>query len=174
MICWRRLAKAPRPAYRSGMSEPASINQKIVEGLYSEALILSDEVRATFALAGRLEQAAAHDDDARVALSCEALRTTTRMMHAVAWLLNHRAFFMGELSQYQLQRYGRLADFPESDPQRMALIDTETRELILATERFHARIKRLDNSWREAASPQPSLPETVARLRARVAQLGRA
>jgi regulator of CtrA degradation len=83
-----------------------------VEGLYCEALVLSDEVRAAFDLSGRIEDTGTHED-ARIALSCEALRTTTRMMHAVAWLLNHRAYFMGELSEFQLRRYGRLApDFP--------------------------------------------------------------
>ena len=146
------------------MGKPASINPRIIEGLYCEALVLSDEVRAAFALSGRLD-AAANEDEASVALSCEGLRTTTRMMHAVAWLLNHRAFFAGELSEFQLRRHGRLADFPESEAHRMALIDAETRELILATERFHARLKRLDNGWRER---QPAASSAIAALRERL------
>ena len=125
------------------MAKPASINPRIIEGLYCEALVLSDDVRAAFALSGRLD-AAGEEDEARVALSCEALRTTTRMMHAVAWLLNHRAFFAGELSEFQLRRYGKLADFPESEAERMALLDAETRELIQATERFHAGMDAWD------------------------------
>jgi regulator of CtrA degradation len=57
------------------------------------------------------------------------------MMHAVAWLLNHRAYFMGELSEFQLRRYGRLApDFPAADPDRMALLSPKIRTLIAATE----------------------------------------
>ena len=71
------------------MSEPARMNSHIVEKLYCEALVLSDEVRSAFALSGRMEDAGTQEDLARVALSCEALRTTTRMMHATAWLLNH-------------------------------------------------------------------------------------
>ena len=138
------------------MASPASINPRIIEGLYCEALVLSDDVRAAFALSGRLNPVPAGEDEARVAMSCEALRTTTRMMHAVAWLLNHRAFFAGELSEFQLRRHGRLADFPESEPHRMALIDAETRDLILATERFHARHKRHDNGWREREAGAPS------------------
>ena len=77
------------------MAQTASINPRIIEGLYCEALVLSDEVRACFDLSGRTDEAAADEDLARVALSCEALRTTTRMMHAIAWLLNHRAYFRG-------------------------------------------------------------------------------
>ncbi len=148
------------------MESPANINPRIVEGLYSEALILSDEVRLTFALSGRLETMAA-EDEARIALSCEALRTTTRMMHSVAWLLNHRAFFNGELSEFQLHRYGRLVDFPESEPDRLMLLDLPTRDLIRATERFHARLKRIDASWRERDQRGPS---AIAALRERLAR----
>ena len=147
------------------MSEPATINPRIIEGLYSEALVLSDEVRAAFDLSGRIETAGAEEDLARIALSCEALRTTTRMMHAIAWLLNHRAYFNGELSEFQLRRHGKLADFPGSDQRRIMLLPLETRELILATERFHARLKRIDNGWRERDARAPS---AVARLRERL------
>ncbi len=149
----------------STMGKPASINPRIIEGLYCEALVLSDEVRVTFALSGRIDDTAAEEDEARIALSCEALRTTTRMMHAVAWLLNHRAFFMGELSEFQLRRYGKLADFPDSDPQRLALLPAATRELVQATERFHARLKRIDNGWRERDANAPS---AIAALRQRL------
>ncbi len=148
------------------MGKPASINPRIIEGLYCEALVLSDDVRAVFALSGRLD-AVGEEDAARIALSCEALRTTTRMMHALAWLLNHRAFFSGELSEFQLHRYGKLAEFPESDPHRLALLDQPTRELATATERFHARLKRLDNGWRVRANDEPS---AIAALRERLGQ----
>ena len=148
------------------MGKPASINPRIIEGLYCEALALSDDVRMAFAWSGQMD-AAGEDDAAQVALSCEALRTTTRMMHALAWLLNHRAFFSGELSEFQLRRYGKLAVFYESDPHRLALLDQPTRELAQATERFHARLKRLDDGWRLRASDEPS---AIAALRERLGQ----
>jgi regulator of CtrA degradation len=155
------------------MSKPATINPRIVEGLYCEALVLSDEVRAAFDLSGRIDRSLPNDgeeDVIRVALSCEALRTTTRMMHSVAWLLNHRAFFAGELSEFQLRRHGALADFPNSDPARVALLTPPVRELIAATERFHARLRRLDNGWRER---EDSAPGAVARLRERLGAMAR-
>ena len=148
------------------MAQTASINPRIIEGLYCEALVLSDEVRATFDLSGRTDEAAADEDLARVALSCEALRTTTRMMHAIAWLLNHRAYFRGELSEFQLRRHGRLAtDFPEADPSRLELLDPKVRELIRATERFYARLVRLENGWRNRDTQVPS---AIASLRERL------
>jgi len=150
------------------MAEPATINPRIIEGLYCEALVLSDDVRHRFALSGRMEQAGEDEDLARVALSCEGLRATTRMMHALAWLLNHRAYFMGELSEFQLRRYGRMtADAGRSDPDQLRLLDGETRELVAATERFYARLQRLDRSWRQQESQGPS---AIARLRERLGQ----
>lgn len=153
------------------MGSPANINPRIVEGLYSEALVLSDEVRMTFTLSGRIEALVDGQEEARVALSCEALRATTRMMHSLAWLLNHRAFFKGELTEFQLQRYGKLADSPESDPDRLALLDAETRNLIRATEQFHARLKRIDAGWRNRDRKAPS---AIAALRERLARSARA
>lgn len=152
------------------MEAYADINRRIVESLYCEALVLSDEVRVAFTLSGRLEALGQAEDAMQIALSCEGLRTTTRMMHAIAWLLNHRAFYSGELSEFQLQRYGKLLEFPEGDPDRLALLDAETRELILATERFHARLKRIDASWRERDRQAPS---ALAALRERLGQSAR-
>lgn len=151
------------------MAETVSLNARIVEALYCEALVLSDEVRACFALSGRLSRAGDEEDLARVALSCEGLRTTTRMMHAIAWLLNQRAFLMGELSEFQMRRHGRLsADSSRSDPEQVNLLDTPTRELVAATERFHARLLRLDSGWRDRPQ-QPALPgAAIARLRERL------
>lgn len=146
------------------MTKTATISSRIVEGLYCEALVLSDEVRAAFDLTGRV---AAVEDQATVALSCEALRTTTRMMHAVAWLLNHRAYFAGELSEFQLRRHGRLAPFPGSDQAQLALIAPPVRSLIMATERFHARLFRLDQGWRDQQSAKPG---AVSRLREQLGQ----
>ncbi len=148
------------------MSNPATINPRIIEALYCEALVLSDEVRAAFALSGRLSRAG-DEDLARVALSCEGLRTTTRMMHAIAWLLNYRAFFLGELSEFQLRRHGRLAsDYPAPALDRMELLEPGIRELVAATERFHARLLRLDLGWRDHP---PAAPTAIARLRHRLA-----
>jgi len=150
------------------MAEPADLNPTIVERLYGEALALADEARGAFDLSGRLETASLDDDLARIALSCEALRTTTRMMHAIAWLLNHRAFFAGELSAFQLRRYGRLPPAqPEAEPDRLDLLSPALAELIGRTCRFYARIERLDAAWRERFAMHPA---AIHRLRDRLGQ----
>ena len=152
------------------MSHPIPINERIVEVLYAEALVLADEVRAAFDLSNRPGALTAFDgvgeDLVRVAFSCEALRTTTRMMHALSWLLNHRAYFMGELSEFQLQRHGRLAvEHPGADPERVTLLEADTQVLIAATERFYARLVRLDETWRPRDANAPS---AISRLRERL------
>ena len=153
-------------AYRVVMPQLASLNSRIVEGLYCEALVLSDEVRAAFDMSGPIEDAGNDEDLVRIALSCEALRTTTRMMHAIAWLLNHRAFFMGELSEFQLRRHGRLApDYPLSEPGRVDMLPPRVRDLIRATERFYARLMRLDREWRQR---DPQAPSAILALRHRI------
>ena len=149
------------------MPEPLSINSRIIESLYCEALVLADEVRGAFTLSGRGDTADADEDLIRLALSCEALRTTTRMMNAIAWLLNHRAYFLGELSEFQLRRHGCLASDPgASDPGQRAYLTPAIRDLIAATERFHARLSRIDAGWRER---KPVRPSAVAQVRERIA-----
>lgn len=147
------------------MTEPhILLNARIVETLYADSLVLSDEVRTAFAAGLPAEQDEDQIDLVRLAFSCEGLRTTTRMMHSVAWLLNQRAYFAGELSEFQLRRYGRLAATQPSDDAGLALLEPALQELILATERFHARLMRLDRGWRER---DPHAPGPVDQLRRR-------
>jgi regulator of CtrA degradation len=150
------------------MSQATNLNARIIESLYVEGLMLSDEVRAAFDPARRM--LADPDSAGAIALSCEALRTTTRMMHAVAWLLNHRAYLRGEISEFQLRRHGRIAaSLPASEPKRMALLPQPMQDLIHATERFYARLVRLDTGWRERTMPAAGVP-AIQRLRERLAQ----
>src|SRR5688572_17610114 len=148
------------------MAGTADLSPTIVETLYWEALVLADEARAAFDLSGRLTLASQDEDLARVALSCEALRTTTRMMHAIAWLLNHRAYFAGELSEFQLRRHGRLPQAPaEPRSQPLAELPAELLELVERTQRFYARVERLDKAWQQRFAMSPG---AVHRLRDRL------
>lgn len=158
------LASAATRAYPAAMTSPESINGHIVEGLYCEALVLSDEVRSAFLPATAGDRACLPEEVA-LALSCEGLRTTTRMMQSVAWLLNHRAYLAGELSEFQLRRHGRLHDCPASDPERVAVLDPALRSLIHATEQFHARLVRLDQGWR---AEEPPVQSGIALLQRRL------
>lgn len=148
------------------MGDPANISPTIVEMLYRDALDLADEARAAFDMSGRLDEIGTDEDLARIALSCEALRTTTRMMHAIAWLLNHRAFFAGELSEFQLRHHGRLPPAQnDGDPEQVIMLPPELRNLADRTKRFYSRIARLDRAWRDHFTMQPA---AIHRLRERL------
>lgn len=142
-----------------------NINEDIIEDLYSEALVLADDARAAFDLRFNENQSGA-DDLTRVALSIEGLRTTTRVMHILAWLLNQRAYLSGEISGQQLERCGALPEERSPEPDNLARLEPETRALIEETERLHARVARLDRDWRSAS--EEAAP--VAAMQGRIAQ----
>ena len=153
------------------MARTTNLSRPIIEALYTEALVLADDVRAVFA-SGAREPETGEDSMVRLALSTEGLKTTTRMMHILAWLLNQRAFFTGELTESQVRRHGTLPPDREGDANALALLEPETRELIAETERLHERIARLDGAWRsgfEMASPARAIH---SRLQRRLSDLG--
>lgn len=153
------------------MARTTNLSRPIIEALYTEALILADDVRAVFALGVREPEAGA-DTAMRLALSTEGLKTTTRMMHVLAWLLNQRAFFSGELSEGQVLRNGTLPADREADPKALSALEPETCDLIADTKRLHQRIARLDEAWRsgfEMASPARAIH---SRLERRLGDLG--
>lgn len=156
------------------MNRTTSLSQPIIEALYAEALVLADEVRAVFAhgtFAPEAEQTTgitrADDAMTRLALSTEGLKTTTRMMHVLAWLLNQRAFFSGELSAKQVRVHGTLPPDRAADDEQLARLEPETRALIGETERLHHRIARLDTAWRQnfdmGASPARAFQDRIGR-----------
>lgn len=161
--------------YSRAMALLPSLNPRIVEALYAESLALAEAVRLRFE---RLRQETTRvsgndlsgneDDLRRVQISCEALRTTTRVMHCLAWLLNHRAHFAGELSELQLRRHGRLiANFPASEAEIVASLPPDVQALVQESERLYQRIQRLEQAWRLEATSGES---AVRRLRERLAR----
>jgi len=147
------------------MARTTNLSRPIIEALYTEALVLADDVRAVFA-AGVREPMSGEDAYVRLALSTEGLKTTTRMMHILAWLLNQRALLAGELSENQVRLHGALPPDRASDETQLALLEPETRELIADTERLHQRIARLDEAWRadfEATSPVRAFQDRIGR-----------
>jgi len=138
------------------MSRTKNLSRPIIESLYSEALVLADEVRAVFALAQDSSPIIA-SDRLKLALSAEGLKTTTRMMHVLAWLLNQRAHFSGEMSQESLRRHGRLPADRRPREEDLELLEPATRELIMETVHLHRRIARLDHAWSEGFETRPDI-----------------
>ena len=79
------------------------ITSRVIDALYTEAMLLADEARSYFDDCGRDDRSSL-EPFARVGFACESLRITTRIMHIVAWLLTQRAIDSGEIPLVEGQR----------------------------------------------------------------------
>src|SRR5207237_7195379 len=120
------------------------ITSRLIDSLYTEAMLLADEARSYFDDAGRDERAML-EPFARVGFACESLKVTTRIMHIVAWLLTQRAIDSGEIPMPEGRRpERRLGNAQESDPIVLATLPPSAQRLINASADLYARVQRLD------------------------------
>ncbi len=136
------------------------IAPRLIDSLYTEAMILADEARAYFDDAGRDERLGL-PPFVRVGFACESLKVTTRIMHIVAWLLTQRAVETGEISSPDGRRpERRLGHASDSDPLVVEQLPVSAQKLIGASADLYARVKRLDEGQlmeEPAASPARAL-----------------
>ena len=172
------LEKRATPYWRCGqpgasqtniMQSAPTVSPAILEALYEEALCLTEAARAEFDMAhgahytrraaSNLRDAATATEEqatASVALSCEALRTTTRLMHAMAWLLNFRAYYNGEVNAFQLRRFGRLPPAQEvGSAEDLAALPSPARAVVEASCTFYERLARLDEAFHRGFEAEP-------------------
>lgn len=140
------------------------ITARLIDSLYTEAMVLADEARHYFDDAGRDERAVL-DPFARVGFACESLKVTTRIMHIVAWLLTQRAIESGEITTSDGRRPDRrLGNAQDSDPVVVAQLPAAAQKLIAASADLYARIRRLDDSGIETAAPASPARALMGRL----------
>jgi regulator of CtrA degradation len=131
------------------------ITPRLIDSLYTEAMLLADEARSYFDEAGRQERGTL-DPFGRVGFACESLKVTTRIMHIVAWLLTQRAIETGEIGSGEGRRpERRLGHAQESDPKLVEKMPPAARRLIEASSELYERIKRFDQGV-VAEEPLPS------------------
>ena len=131
------------------------IQHRLVDALYTEAMLLADEARTYFDEAGRAERDTL-EPLARVTFSCESLKVTTRLMHVIAWLLTQRAVAAGEIAARDaLDPSRRLGAAPVSDAGVVHAMPAQARALIVGSVELHRRVARLDAA-QATASPSPS------------------
>lgn len=134
---------------------------RLVNGLYTEAMLLADEARAYFDHYGKTEREPL-DPLSRVNFSCESLKVTTRLMHVLAWLLSERSVEMGQMTREAAESsQRRLGDAVASDPDVVATLPPQAISLIAATEDLYQRVRRLDD---EAPFPTPSASPALGLL----------
>jgi regulator of CtrA degradation len=140
------------------------ITSRLIDSLYTEAMLLADEARSYFDDAGRDERQTL-EPFARVGFACESLKVTTRIMHIVAWLLTQRAIESGELNTIEGRRpERRLGHAQDSDPAVVGQLPPAARRLISSSSDLYARIKRIDEGSLEAEVPQSPARALMGRL----------
>jgi regulator of CtrA degradation len=145
----------------SSIAQPeARITSRLIDSLYTEAMLLADEARSYFDDAGRDDRNTL-EPFIRVGFACESLKVTTRIMHIVAWLLTQRAIETGELPGKEGRRpERRLGHAADSDPELVAKLPASAQRLIEASSELYARIQRIDEgvvAEEPAASPARAL-----------------
>ena len=140
------------------------ITSRLIDSLYTEAMLLADEARSYFDDAGRDDRASL-EPFARVGFACESLKVTTRIMHIVAWLLTQRAIESGEIGSIEGRRpERRLGHAQDSDPAVVDQLPDSARRLINASADLYARIRRIDQGQLETEIPQSPARALMGRL----------
>jgi regulator of CtrA degradation len=149
----------------STTNEPQGrITSRLIDSLYTEAMLLADEARSYFDDIGRDERASL-EPFARVGFACESLKVTTRIMHIVAWLLTQRAIESGEIPLREGRRpERRLGHAQESDPAVIVQLPEAAQRLINVSSELYARVKRIDEGHMEAEVPQSPARALMGRL----------
>lgn len=138
----------------------ARIAPRLIESLYTEAMVLADEARAYFDEQGRNERSTL-DPFVRVGFACESLKVTTRIMHIVAWLLTQRAVETGEIQPGSARRpERRLGHAGKSDMAVVEQLPAAAQRIVNASVDLYARVRRLDEEGLDdapVASPARAL-----------------
>ncbi|QJQ31597.1 DUF1465 family protein [Sphingomonas lacunae] len=155
-----------------------TLHESLVDSLYAEALVLADEARGWFDRTRHEASASAfddlpagverdpdslfhwagrHDPSLRIALSCESLRLSTRLMHIIAWLLTQRAIHAGELPAGSAgSATNRLGESPDCDLALLAQLPTAAQDLIEASLRLHERVRQIEEAQLTPVAPVPT------------------
>lgn len=130
---------------------------RLVDSLYTEAMLLADEARSYFDEIGRADRNTLTPIE-RVAFSCESLKVTTRLMHVIAWLLTRKAIAAGEIREDDGKSgQRRLGQAVETDPSTIESLPAHARELIVASLDLYVRVARIDQDMVEPEPDSPAL-----------------
>jgi regulator of CtrA degradation len=147
------------------MAMDVPVQRAQVENLYVEAMLLADEAHAAFA-AQRDLGSVGGNAAAQIGLACESLKTTTRLMHVIAWLLHRRAMFAGDPGAGPHDSAACIGEPVAADWGVCEGFDASVRRIIAASERLFERIAVLEAGW--AAPAVTPVQALLARLEARL------
>lgn len=128
---------------------------RLVDRLYAEAMLITDEARSYFDGYG-IEERDRLDVVSRLTFSCESLKITTRMTHIIAWLLMQRAWCRAErgggaisddgtdMSRHALA-LSPLGPADRSDEHALSLLPQQAQCLVRESMSLYARVERLQH-----------------------------
>lgn len=132
------------------------MTSRLVDSLYTEAMVLADEARSYFDRIGRGERDGLSPIE-RVAFSCESLKVTTRLMHVIAWLLTRKAVAAGEIGEDDGAADGRrLGQAADTDPEAIVKLPEAARDIVAASIDLYDRVARIDQGLVEAEPDSPA------------------
>jgi len=145
-------------------SRESFLTRKVIDALYTEAMLLADEARSYFE-SGRFNEESDPENLLAVSFSCESLKVTTRMMHCIAWLLNQKALHSGELSDGEAWNHNRaLGEAPATDQLMVDRFPAEARQIVMASEELFQRLQRLSTRMDYEMAPVPAVQDMFRRL----------
>jgi regulator of CtrA degradation len=121
------------------------LTPRLIDALYTEAMLLTDEARSYFDGIGR-EARDALPPLQRVGFSCESLNLTTRLMYAISWLLLQRAAATGEMAADA--PFAILGHAIAANPATVRALPDDAQHLISCSEEIYNRIARMDKQMR--------------------------
>ncbi|NRD90437.1 DUF1465 domain-containing protein [Sphingopyxis sp. BSNA05] len=140
------------------------LTPRLMDALYTEAMLLADESRSYFE-SGRFHEEADPDDLLAVSFSCESLKVTTRLMHCIAWLLNQKALQSGELSEGEAWNHDRsLGQAPVTDRALVNRFPAEARQIVMASEELFERLERLAARMDQEIEAESAVQDMFRRL----------
>jgi regulator of CtrA degradation len=140
------------------------LTPKLLDALYTEAMLLADEARSYFE-SGRFNEESDPDNLLAVSFSCESLKVTTRLMHCIAWLLNQKALHSGELSAGEAWNHDRaLGQAPVTDQAMADRFPVEARQIVMASEELFQRLQRLATRMEQEMEAESAVQDMFRRL----------
>ncbi|MDG5487133.1 DUF1465 family protein [Sphingomonas sp. BGYR3] len=143
-----------------------AIHARLIDSLYTEAMVLADDARSYFDRYGTDDRHGLDPID-RVSFSCESLKVTTRLMHVIAWLLTQRAVLTGELPERDaMDQSRRLGSAPVTDPALLDRLPPVAAGLVSASIDLHRRVARIEQGRVDKRSPSSPARAMMDRLAA--------
>src|SRR5688572_6844441 len=123
-------------------------NSPLFATLFRDGMALVEETAAYLDGPGR-QQSKDLGRGPALAYATESMRLTTRLMQLASWLLLHRAVKEGEMSLAQAnieKAKVKLSPIDTTDPNNIALLPAELRELIERSRVLQSKVRRLDTT----------------------------